>query len=59
MVIGGSDFNTNTALLVKYFKAQKLKVHVLKTIERDLKSKEVFMNFGFDTTELYLEMISL
>lgn len=61
VVIGGDDSNTNAALLAEYFRARKLKTRVLgcpKTIDGDLKSKEVPISFGFDTAcKLYSEMI--
>ncbi|CAM6104664.1 unnamed protein product [Calypogeia fissa] len=61
VVIGGDDSNTNACLLAEYFRAQKLKTHVIgcpKTIDGDLKSKQVPTSFGFDTAcKIYAEMI--
>ncbi|EFJ12684.1 hypothetical protein SELMODRAFT_234963 [Selaginella moellendorffii] len=61
VVIGGDDSNTNACLLAEYFRARNLKTHVIgcpKTIDGDLKSKEVPISFGFDTAcKIYAEMI--
>lgn len=61
VVIGGDDSNTNACLLAENFKAQNLKTRVIgcpKTIDGDLKCKEVPTSFGFDTAcKIYSEMI--
>lgn len=61
VVIGGDDSNTNACLLAEYFREKKLKTQVIgcpKTIDGDLKSKEVPTSFGFDTAcKIYSEMI--
>lgn len=61
VVIGGDDSNTNAALLGEYFRAKNVKTHVIgcpKTIDGDLKSKQVPTSFGFDTAcKIYSEMI--
>lgn len=61
VVIGGDDSNTNAALLAEHFRAKKVKTHVIgcpKTIDGDLKSKQVPTSFGFDTAcKIYAEMI--
>ncbi|RWR76263.1 Phosphofructokinase domain-containing protein [Cinnamomum micranthum f. kanehirae] len=52
VVIGGDDSNTNACLLAENFRQKKLKARVIgcpKTIDGDLKSKEVPTSFGFDT----------
>ncbi|KAJ4976475.1 hypothetical protein NE237_001581 [Protea cynaroides] len=61
VVIGGDDSNTNACLLAENFRAKKLKTQVIgcpKTIDGDLKCKEVPTSFGFDTAcKIYAEMI--
>nr|GEX20519.1 pyrophosphate--fructose 6-phosphate 1-phosphotransferase subunit beta [Tanacetum cinerariifolium] len=61
VVIGGDDSNTNACLLAENFKANDLKTRVIgcpKTIDGDLKCKEVPTSFGFDTAcKIYSEMI--
>ncbi|CAL2249332.1 unnamed protein product [Prunus armeniaca] len=61
VVIGGDDSNTNACLLAEYFRGKNIKTRVIgcpKTIDGDLKSKEVPVSFGFDTAcKLYSEMI--
>ncbi|KAL0428463.1 UNVERIFIED_CONTAM: Pyrophosphate--fructose 6-phosphate 1-phosphotransferase subunit beta [Sesamum latifolium] len=61
VVIGGDDSNTNACLLAENFREKKMKTRVIgcpKTIDGDLKSKEVPASFGFDTAcKLYSEMI--
>ncbi|KAK9935950.1 hypothetical protein M0R45_012821 [Rubus argutus] len=61
VVIGGDDSNTNACLLAENFKVQNLKTRVIgcpKTIDGDLKCKEVPISFGFDTAcKIYSEMI--
>lgn len=61
VVIGGDDSNTNACLLAEHFRCKNLKTLVLgcpKTIDGDLKCKEVPASFGFDTAcKIYAEMI--
>ncbi|TVU28446.1 hypothetical protein EJB05_19963 [Eragrostis curvula] len=61
VVIGGDDSNTNACLIAEYFRAKNLKTRVIgcpKTIDGDLKCKEVPTSFGFDTAcKIYSEMI--
>lgn len=61
VVIGGDDSNTNACLLGEYFRGKKIKTQVIgcpKTIDGDLKCKEVPTSFGFDTAcKIYAEMI--
>lgn len=61
VVIGGDDSNTNAALLAEYFYSQGSRTKVVgvpKTIDGDLKSKEVEVSFGFDTAcKIYSELI--
>nr|XP_027062920.1 pyrophosphate--fructose 6-phosphate 1-phosphotransferase subunit beta-like [Coffea arabica] len=61
VVIGGDDSNTNACLLAENFRAKNLKTRVIgcpKTIDGDLKCKEVPTSFGFDTAcKVYAEMI--
>uniref|UniRef100_A0A0D6R478 Pyrophosphate--fructose 6-phosphate 1-phosphotransferase subunit beta n=1 Tax=Araucaria cunninghamii TaxID=56994 RepID=A0A0D6R478_ARACU len=61
VVIGGDDSNTNACLLAENFRAKNMKAQVIgcpKTIDGDLKSKEVPTSFGFDTAcKIYAEMI--
>ncbi|XP_042469041.1 pyrophosphate--fructose 6-phosphate 1-phosphotransferase subunit beta-like [Zingiber officinale] len=61
VVIGGDDSNTNACLLAENFRQKKMKTRVIgcpKTIDGDLKSKEVPASFGFDTAcKIYSEMI--
>ncbi|XP_073051433.1 pyrophosphate--fructose 6-phosphate 1-phosphotransferase subunit beta-like [Primulina eburnea] len=61
VVIGGDDSNTNACLLAENFRGRKLKTRVIgcpKTIDGDLKCKEVPTSFGFDTAcKIYAEMI--
>lgn len=61
VVIGGDDSNTNACLLAENFRGKGLKTRVIgcpKTIDGDLKSKEVPTSFGFDTAcKIYAEMI--
>ncbi|MDP1836277.1 MAG: diphosphate--fructose-6-phosphate 1-phosphotransferase [Chlamydiales bacterium] len=52
VVIGGDDSNTNAALLAEYFRAHNCPCNVVgvpKTIDGDLRSKEIEVPFGFDT----------
>ncbi|CAA0817958.1 Pyrophosphate--fructose 6-phosphate 1-phosphotransferase subunit beta 1 [Striga hermonthica] len=61
VVIGGDDSNTNACLLAENFRYKNLKTRVIgcpKTIDGDLKCKEVPTSFGFDTAcKIYTEMI--
>ncbi|GAV72168.1 PFK domain-containing protein [Cephalotus follicularis] len=61
VVIGGDDSNTNACLLAENFRGKNLKTKVIgcpKTIDGDLKCKEVPTSFGFDTAcKVYSEMI--
>ncbi|KAK9681485.1 hypothetical protein RND81_10G006100 [Saponaria officinalis] len=61
VVIGGDDSNTNACLLAENFRSKNLKARVIgcpKTIDGDLKCKEVPISFGFDTAcKIYAEMI--
>ncbi|KNA13684.1 hypothetical protein SOVF_114430 [Spinacia oleracea] len=61
VVIGGDDSNTNACLLAENFRSKNLKTRVIgcpKTIDGDLKCKEVPISFGFDTAcKIYAEMI--
>ncbi|KAL8103300.1 pyrophosphate--fructose 6-phosphate 1-phosphotransferase subunit beta-like [Apium graveolens] len=61
VVIGGDDSNTNACLLAENFRSNNLKTRVIgcpKTIDGDLKCKEVPTSFGFDTAcKIYAEMI--
>ncbi|KAL9236588.1 hypothetical protein vseg_011238 [Gypsophila vaccaria] len=61
VVIGGDDSNTNACLLAENFRSKNLKARVIgcpKTIDGDLKCKEVPTSFGFDTAcKIYAEMI--
>jgi pyrophosphate--fructose-6-phosphate 1-phosphotransferase len=60
-VIGGDDSNTNACLLAENFRRKNIKTRVIgcpKTIDGDLKCKEVPTSFGFDTAcKIYSEMI--
>ncbi|KAJ9169175.1 hypothetical protein P3X46_020636 [Hevea brasiliensis] len=61
VVIGGDDSNTNACLLAENFRSKNMKTRVIgcpKTIDGDLKCKEVPTSFGFDTAcKIYSEMI--
>ncbi|XP_051124941.1 pyrophosphate--fructose 6-phosphate 1-phosphotransferase subunit beta [Andrographis paniculata] len=61
VVIGGDDSNTNACLLAENFRSKNVKTKVIgcpKTIDGDLKCKEVPTSFGFDTAcKIYAEMI--
>src|SRR3989339_439195 len=60
VVVGGDDSNTNAALLSEYFKREKVNISVIgvpKTIDGDLKNKQIETSFGFDTaTKIYSEL---
>ncbi|KAK4842709.1 hypothetical protein QYF36_026448 [Acer negundo] len=52
VVIGGDDSNTTACLLAENFRAKNMKTRVIgcpKTIDGDLKCKEIPTSFGFDT----------
>ncbi|XP_022771746.1 pyrophosphate--fructose 6-phosphate 1-phosphotransferase subunit beta-like [Durio zibethinus] len=61
VVIGGDDSNTNACLLAENFRSKNMKTQVIgcpKTIDGDLKCKEVPISFGFDTAcKIYSETI--
>ncbi len=61
VIIGGDDSNTNAALLAEYFLQNGCKTNVVgvpKTIDGDLRSKDVEISFGFDTAaKTYAELI--
>ncbi|KAB1209920.1 Pyrophosphate--fructose 6-phosphate 1-phosphotransferase subunit beta 1 [Morella rubra] len=61
VIIGGDDSNTNACLLAENFRAKNMKTKVIgcpKTIDGDLKCKEVPTTFGFDTAcKIYSELI--
>lgn len=61
VVIGGDDSNTNAAVLAEYFLAHDVRTKVVgvpKTLDGDLKSKDVPISFGFDTAcKVYSEII--
>ncbi|MDB2614222.1 diphosphate--fructose-6-phosphate 1-phosphotransferase [Chlamydiales bacterium] len=61
VIVGGDDSNTNAAYLAEYFKKHAVDCTVAgvpKTIDGDLKTKEVEISFGFDTAcKTYCELI--
>lgn len=61
VVIGGDDSNTNAAVLAEYFLGHDMKTKVVgvpKTLDGDLKSRDVPISFGFDTAcKVYSEII--
>ncbi|XVE72436.1 hypothetical protein DITRI_Ditri11bG0039400 [Diplodiscus trichospermus] len=61
VIIGGDDSNTNACFLAENFRSKNMKTQVIgcpKTIDGDLKCKEVPISFGFDTAcKIYSEMI--
>jgi pyrophosphate--fructose-6-phosphate 1-phosphotransferase len=60
VVVGGDDSNTNAALLAENFSDGENGICVVgcpKTIDGDLKNKEIEVSFGFDTaTKVYAEL---
>ena len=60
-VIGGDDSNTNAAIMDDYFKSKGVDIAVIgvpKTIDGDLKNKNIEITFGFDSaTKMYSETI--
>jgi pyrophosphate--fructose-6-phosphate 1-phosphotransferase len=61
VIIGGDDSNTNAYFIHDHLKKNGVKCFVVgvpKTIDGDLKSKEVEISFGFDTAcKVYSEII--
>ncbi len=61
VIIGGDDSNTNAALLAEYFMQKGCKTRVIgvpKTIDGDLRSKDIEIPFGFDSAcKTYSELI--
>jgi pyrophosphate--fructose-6-phosphate 1-phosphotransferase len=60
VVVGGDDSNTNAAVLGEYFKHRGVPITVVgcpKTIDGDLKNRQIEVSFGFDTaTKVYAEL---
>lgn len=61
VIVGGDDSNTNAAILAEYFLSQGCDTKVIgvpKTIDGDLRSKEIEISFGFDSAcKTYSELI--
>ena len=61
VVVGGDDSNTNAGVIAEYFKKKGIDASVIgvpKTIDGDLKNKQIETSFGFDTaTKIYSEMV--
>nr|QGT50678.1 pyrophosphate--fructose 6-phosphate 1-phosphotransferase [uncultured Elusimicrobia bacterium] len=61
VVVGGDDSNTNACVIAEYLKQQGVEVSVIgvpKTIDGDLKNKQIETSFGFDTaTKIYAELV--
>lgn len=61
VIIGGDDSNTNAALLAEWFLDKNAGIQVIgcpKTIDGDLKNKQIEISFGFDTaTKTYAELV--
>lgn len=61
VIIGGDDSNTNAAVLAEYFLQKETDIKVIgcpKTIDGDLKNKQIEISFGFDTaTKVYCELL--
>jgi len=61
VIIGGDDSNTNAAMLAEYFLQKDIDIKVIgcpKTIDGDLKNKQIEISFGFDTaTKVYCELL--
>ena len=52
VIIGGDDSNTNAAILAEYFLKEGCKTRVIgvpKTIDGDLRSRDIEISFGFDS----------
>ncbi|MFH1540356.1 MAG: diphosphate--fructose-6-phosphate 1-phosphotransferase [Elusimicrobiota bacterium] len=61
VVVGGDDSNTNAAFISEYLKKEKVNISIVgvpKTIDGDLKNKQIEASFGFDTaTKIYSELV--
>lgn len=61
VVVGGDDSNTNACVIAEYLKQQGVDISVIgvpKTIDGDLKNKQIETSFGFDTaTKIYSELV--
>ncbi len=61
VIIGGDDSNTNACVIAEYLKQQGVDISVIgvpKTIDGDLKNKQIETSFGFDTaTKIYAELV--
>lgn len=61
VIIGGDDSNTNAAILAEYFLQNDCRTKVIgipKTIDGDLRTKEIEISFGFDSAcKTYAEII--
>ncbi len=61
VIVGGDDSNTNAAILAEYYQSINAGIQIIgcpKTIDGDLKGKDIECSFGFDTaTKLYAELI--
>ena len=61
VVVGGDDSNTNAAVLAEHFLEHDVPTAVVgvpKTIDGDLKNRDIEASFGFDTaTKVYAELI--
>lgn len=61
VIVGGDDSNTNAALLAEYFLAEGCFTRVVgvpKTIDGDVKNKQIEISFGFDSAaKCYSEII--
>lgn len=61
IIIGGDDSNTNAGLLAEFFRKEGTDIKVIgvpKTIDGDLKNKNIEISFGFDTaTKIYSELV--
>ncbi|MGD0093783.1 MAG: diphosphate--fructose-6-phosphate 1-phosphotransferase [Planctomycetota bacterium] len=61
VIVGGDDSNTNAAVLAEHLMAKRLKTRVIgvpKTIDGDMKNREIETSFGFDSAcKTYAELI--
>lgn len=61
IIIGGDDSNTNACMLAEYYKSIDAGVQVIgvpKTIDGDLKNRQIETSFGFDSAcKVYSELI--
>ena len=61
VIIGGDDSNTNACILAEYYASIEAGIQVIgcpKTIDGDLKNKQIETSFGFDTAAtVYSELI--